>query len=392
MIAPDCEQLLREIIGQIYDAASDSRAWHKVLESITHLTMSKSAVLLYQDHEVHHASTFSSYGVESQWLTLYNEKYGAIDPSLQIIASVPTGHLTANHLALDAEQFYMSDTYQEFYKPQGMYHLAGTWLMRNEHRSALLGFQREKSAPEYEQEVLDMVRELVPHFQRALHIHRIHTEAVVKNDAFASGIDTMQTGVVFFNHQSQISYCNRSAKTIIDQHPAISRRNDMISATSDESNQKLRKAIAAACLANLNGMNSDPVSLGLRHPSRFAPLPVVVLPIHQSDLSIYLSDRSVAAVMIVTDPDRIMLTSPELLATIYDLTKAEAEVAIALANAKSPQEIADEKNVMITTIRSQIQSIFNKMGVNTQAQLIRTLLNSPLASVRVETCLRGELR
>lgn len=385
------EQFIYETIGHIYDAASDSRAWSKVLKDIAQLTGSKSAVLLYQDHEVHHASTFSSYGLESKWLALYNEKYGAIDPALDLISLVPAGELTATHLVSKADKIYESETFKNFYQPQGIYHLAGTWLMRNKYRSALLGFQREKGAAEYEPETLGWVNELVPHFQKALHIHRIQTEAIIKTEAFASGIDSMQTGVVFFDHQGQVNYCNKSAMAIIQQHPAIEMRNDMIYATCDESNRKLRKAVATAALANVQEINTQPIAVGLRHPETYTPLPALIIPIHQSELSLYLSKGSVAAVMVLTNPDRMQLTSPDLLATIYDLTKAEAEVAIALANAMSPAEIAKDKGVKITTIRSQIQSTFAKMGVNTQAQLIKTLLNSPLASAKIESVLHGKV-
>jgi len=363
-----------------------------VLEDISHLTNSKTAVLLYQDHEVRHASTFASYNVEAKWLALYNEKYGAIDPALELIASVPTGELTASHIVDGVNKVYESDTFKNFYQPQGMYHMAGTWLMRTPHRSAVIGFHREKSKPPYEAETLAKVKALVPHIQKALHIHRTHTEAFVKNDAFASGIDSMQMGVVFFDHHGMINYCNKSAKAIIQQHPAIEMRNNMIYATSDESNRKLREAVAMATLANVQEVVTKPIAIGLKHPGIYTPLPALIMPIHQSDLSIYLSKGSVAAVMILTDPDRMQLTSPELLATIHDLTKAEAEVAIALANALSPTEIAEEKGVKITTIRSQIQSIFAKIGVNTQAQLMKTLLNSPLASAKIEAVLNANIR
>jgi len=313
-------------------------------------------------------------------LALYNEKYGAIDPTFKVIAQVPTGELTSTHSVDNSELIYNSETFREFYSPQDMFHLAGTWLIRNEHRSALLGFQRSKTSPEYQLEVLSQVRELVPHFQKALHIYRTHTEAVVKNDAFASGIDTMQMGIIFFNHQSEVSYCNKSASSIINYHPAIDMRNKSIYATADECNKTLRKAISAASQANQFGTFIKPYAIGLKHPAAFTPLPVLITPIHQSELSVHLSKGPVAAVMTISDPDRILLTSPELLSTIYDLTQSEAEVAIHLANAMSPKEIAELKGVKITTIRSQVQSVFAKMGVKTQAQLIKILLCSPLTS------------
>jgi len=48
----------------------------------------------------------------------------------------------------------------------------------------------------------------------------------------------------------------------------------------------------------------------------------------------------------------------------------------------SVKDIAEEKGVQLTTIRSQVQSIYVKMDVKTQAQLIKALLYSPLASTK----------
>jgi len=379
------EELIHDIIGHIYDAALDRSAWYTVLEAIASLTASKSAILLYQDHKPEHTSVLSSYGFDAKWLTLYDEEHGAIDPVYEImVEAAVAGELVAISCVNrdKGDMFCESRTYQEFYKPQGVFHLAGTCLIQQENSSTWLGFQRTKSAPEYQPDILSLVKKLVPHLQKALHIYRRHTEAVVKNDAFASSTDTMQMGAVFFNHQCQISYCNKSASAIINQHPAIAMQNQHVFATIDECDKKLRSAIIAASQANLDGAFINSIAVGLKSPDSLAILPVLITPIHQSNFSPYISEGAIAAVMTLTDPDHILLTSPELLSTIYNLTKSEADVAIALANAMSVKDIAEEKGVQLTTIRSQVQSIYAKMDVKTQAQLIKTLLYSPLTSTK----------
>lgn len=381
-IGSNYEQLIHDIIAHIYDAALNRTAWYTVLEGIAALTASKSAILLFQSHKPDHTTVLSSYGFDAKWLTVYDEEHGAIDPSLEIISAAPVGELTAISCAHKDELFCESRTYHEFYKPQGVFHLAGTCLVQTKNSSTLLGFQRTKSAPEYQSETLELVKCLLPHLQKALHIYETYTEAVVKNDAFASSIDTMQMGAVFFNHQFQISYCNKSASSIINQHPAISMQNQHVFATIDECNKKLRKAIIAASQANLDGTFIKSVAIGLKSPESLAILPVLITPIHQSSFSPHISKGAITAVMTLTDPDQILLTSSELLSTIYHLTKSEADVAIALANAMSVKDIAEEKGVQLTTIRSQVQSIYAKMAVKTQAQLIKTLLYSPLASTK----------
>ncbi|OIO69692.1 MAG: hypothetical protein CO186_09965 [Zetaproteobacteria bacterium CG_4_9_14_3_um_filter_49_83] len=374
--------LANHLIGLIYDAACDSSKWRHVLQGICQLTHSKSAVLLYQDHEIQHASTFASFGLEPQWLELYNTTYGQKDPALDIIGSVPTGQLTASHLTGSEEELYNSDTYKEFYKPQDIYHLAGTWLLKNDARSALLGFQRPHHTPFYEAEILFQMNELVPHLQRALHIHKIYTASLIKNEAFALGLDSLKVGVIFFNNQLQIIFCNKSAEQIIENHPAITIRNESVFATSAADNLKIRHGLARAAIADQNDETDGITAIGLRHPDATTPLPTIISPIRQSDFRDNIAAGTASIVMTITNPDQMMINSPSLLEDIYGLSPSEAEVALHLANGITPTEIAAKKNVKLPTIRTQLISIYHKVGVKSQAQLIKILLNSAANTLR----------
>jgi DNA-binding CsgD family transcriptional regulator len=55
---------------------------------------------------------------------------------------------------------------------------------------------------------------------------------------------------------------------------------------------------------------------------------------------------------------------------LFGLSAAEARLLAALAQGSSPAAYADARSVSIATIRSQLQAIFQKVGVNSQAQLI----------------------
>ncbi len=376
------EQYIGEIISRIYDAILDSHVWDTVLENIACLTASKSVLLLYQDHEAHQPSLFSSYGFDAKWLTLYNKNHIASDPVFQLIASAPTGEIITMSCRNEAGIVYESETYKEFYRPQGVLHVAGTCLMKNENSTMLLGFQRTKSAPEYQPDILNQVKKLIPHLQKSLHISRAYNEVIVKNDAFAASIDTLQMGMVFFNQESQIMYCNKSASAIINQNPAITMQNQHIFATIDACNKKLKDAIAAASKANRDGAFIQSIAIGLKSSESFTPLPVLITPIHQTKLSPHMPKAGIAVVMTLMDPDQILPTSTEFLSTIYDLTRSEADVAVGLANAMSVKAIASAHGVQLTTIRSQAQSIYAKMGVKSQAQLIKVLLYSPIAMTK----------
>jgi DNA-binding CsgD family transcriptional regulator len=61
---------------------------------------------------------------------------------------------------------------------------------------------------------------------------------------------------------------------------------------------------------------------------------------------------------------------------LYRLTPAECRVALLLSDGHAPRQNANMVGVTNNTVRSQIKSIFSKMGVKRQGELIRPLLSN----------------
>ena len=70
------------------------------------------------------------------------------------------------------------------------------------------------------------------------------------------------------------------------------------------------------------------------------------------------------------------MTMINALMELFGLTPAEARVALSLANGHSIGETARNAATSRNTVRLQVRSIFSKMGINRQSQLIRTALIS----------------
>ncbi len=81
------------------------------------------------------------------------------------------------------------------------------------------------------------------------------------------------------------------------------------------------------------------------------------------------------AVICFSDPDMTHPIEADNLADVYDLTPAEAQVAI--ANGINTEKIASMNDVAISTIRSQLKAIYRKLGINSQAELVKVLLTGP---------------
>ena len=76
------------------------------------------------------------------------------------------------------------------------------------------------------------------------------------------------------------------------------------------------------------------------------------------------------------DPDRVARPEPEVLRTLYGLTRAEAVVAADLAAGLTLEEIAAKANVGIETVRTHVKRAMAKTDTRRQAELVLLVLRS----------------
>jgi DNA-binding CsgD family transcriptional regulator len=86
-----------------------------------------------------------------------------------------------------------------------------------------------------------------------------------------------------------------------------------------------------------------------------------------------------------TAPARAFAGLPEAarLRAEFGLTKAEARLALRLAEGSSLASAAQAFNVKLTTIRSQLQQVFAKTGTSRQTELVAMLMSRGYGSRRL---------
>jgi len=86
---------------------------------------------------------------------------------------------------------------------------------------------------------------------------------------------------------------------------------------------------------------------------------------------------SVAALVLARAQERIDKAPPPDAQARFGLTEAEAALAAALAAGEALSAYAARRGVRVQTARNQLQSVFQKVGVNRQSDLVRRLLTAP---------------
>lgn len=99
-----------------------------------------------------------------------------------------------------------------------------------------------------------------------------------------------------------------------------------------------------------------------------------VLPLPRSDWSLGFEPRAMVVLHALSEIDG---PRRQQLSTSFGLTRAEADIAILIAEGLSREEVAEQRTVSVSTVTSQLKSIFMKADVTREAQLV-ALLNRVL--------------
>jgi len=74
--------------------------------------------------------------------------------------------------------------------------------------------------------------------------------------------------------------------------------------------------------------------------------------------------------LVLLDLDECLEPDATLLQEVLGLTKAEARLAVRLACGVTLEDIAEEHDISISTVRGQLKSVFAKTGASRQAELV----------------------
>lgn len=368
------------VIDNIYKSSYNPTSWPVALESITKFTQSSSSALLYKDNELERASGMYTYNICKEHLDRYNA-YG-IDPNFMIMAKHrPVGQAAAvDHIIPDRhklEQQY-GEEFNRLLATLDLYHIGGAILFMDEVRTAAIAVQRKREMGVWSQDQIEKLNTLIPHLQRTMNIQKEFTRLQTHRQALLNGMDRSLMGLILFDLTLEPVYINPVAEKILAYHPALEIHNKKVCAANHNDTIKIHDALLKAVSANDAGNPKNAsTAFGLRHNNCQTTLPVSISPVNNV-FHVFENNNSLAhAVMCFSDPDRSHPIETSKLAAIYGLTPTEAQVAIAIANGISPDEISRLHHVAISTVRSHLKKIFQKLGINHQTELVKILLTGP---------------
>ena len=371
---------ISDLIGKIYTAAADPSAWDDFLSSLASVGGGSCSAITYHSKPVGQHMLAAQYGVTPAVQQEYLRHYGALDlwykSALRVahVGWVGDGRALVSEHELSRSEFYND----HLRRSDDLFHFCGAVLQMDGKAIGSLGILRTRRTGPFSQKHIGLMRILLPHAQRAVQLHGQFLQLRNRCEMLEAALERVTTGIVFVDAAGLLLFANRSANVLLRRSDGlISARDGLRSCNAGETARLQRMIRGAAKTGSGNGLSSG----GVIQISRAVPrLPLTLLVAPAPAILPGLAPFNPAAVIFITDPDQRAMPDREILLRVYGLTNAECELARLLADGATLHTAAERRHVTVATVRTQLKSIFRKMNVSTQSQLVRLAMMLPASA------------
>ena len=367
------ERLL-ELIDAIYERGFDHQDWNKVLEKLCHLLHANSAGLFFINFRQETFRILGEHGFPESFISSYQLGLGAEDKTATVMMALPEGaaHSAIDHKISEREHPFF---YEKFLLPHNVGYVGALNICNNERYFVGIGIHRGMDQTQFNDDELSYLKRLYPHFRRVFGFSDILEQLKEKEDVFMSALSRIPIGVIIINSELEITYHNELAGALSKKDLGLKIENNHLKLDTLSDQHLLKSSII-----ELLNHEITHKTLQIKSDFQISPLTLMARNVESSAKPIKFHQNQI--ILYISYPELCSFSNADSLQAVYKLTVAEAHLALSLTNGLTLQNIAEDKNISVQTVRSQLKSVFNKMNVNSQSELVRHILTSALNLTR----------
>ncbi len=368
---------IERLLGDIYDAAINGQLWAQVTASVAEACGAEKVMLSATDvlnpvynfaapHNIElmtveewRAGGYDAMEVElyRHWMTLADLRQPSNSDE---VFGGPEGYAR------------VAGPYYELLERSGIRRQMIAMFDKGDYRQAGIGLNNYDPFPPHSAQVLGR---LVPHLRRALEIHRQLSSVRRENQQLYQALDVLATGVILLDTAHKVCYANPLAGQLLRQHGGISFQQRQLRLSQAAQSAKLNALIEGAVRTSLREASAQPGGvMGLPSAQAGQDLTLSVMPL--SALAAYqeLCHEQVAAALFISPSNAHHLLLERALVDLYRLSPREVELCRLFVNQPSLDSMATQLGISIHSVRTMMKSIFQKTGQDSQAKLVRLLM------------------
>jgi len=355
-----------ELIDRIYEAAIVPEFWPKVLQSISDLSASVGGVLFTTNNEV--SDWVASPEMAPIASEYFGQGWGDRNPRPARAVALRLSGFVSDHDLFSPKEID-ADPYYQHMRKIGLGWCAGIVTPLPHGDAVVFTWARRYEWGPFKAKLLEPLSGIAGHLNRsAMVAARLGLE---KARAAAEAMNIIGLPAATLSPSGRLIFANDPFQQFM---PALVQDRMTRLTVNDPRADALLETALARIASNLN-LPHQVQSIPLAEGGRRRPMVLHVIPIRRAAHDIFDATSTMLVLTALTSragPDATIIQG------LFDLTPAEARIALAIAAGVQPTEIARKQGVSVETVRTQLKSIFLKTGTTRQLELARLLARTTL--------------
>ena len=211
---------------------------------------------------------------------------------------------------------------------------------------------------------------LLPHLRQYVRVRSALAEAQCLGASVAGLLENTRVGVLQLDRRGRIVETNDIAGDMLHRMDGLCDLAGELCASRPEDNARLKNLLAGA-LPRFGGRGvSGSMTVRRSQPQPGYALHVMPVTDREDDYR----PRDAAALVLIVDPVVRARIGADVVEAVLGLTPAEAEIAVLLAQGRTPRQMAVTTGRRYNTVRTHLKHIFAKLGVSRQLEVAQAVI------------------
>ncbi len=360
-------RLLDDLIQLVSETPLQPERWNEAARGFAELLGGTDAGIFFGSTRLRDTFVPAARTLEPRWLEAYDQHFHKFDERTRLINRLPAGAVFLGHRLLPDAVLRSSPFYQEFLRPQRLLHIAGIRLLADDG-GAVLRVLRHDDEQAFGNRETALLERFGPHVRCALEVTRRMNEM---QSLVVDLLERFPGAVLVLDQRGRLEHANVAGHRLLATDGPLERQHD----GTVHARNPIQQLVFQACLARAQG--SDTSDSGRLAVARLQP------PQHDRPLTLTAVPRrlcppgcATGIMLLVRDPADRLAASAESVARELGLTRAQASIALALANGETLEQIALSRHSTLDTVRTHLKGALARTGTHRQTQLIRLVMLS----------------
>ena len=249
-----------------------------------------------------------------------------------------------------------------------------TFPISNRRHFTLVLHRSTDDARDLEQSEEQFLNILLPHLKQSVQLNRGFSELETRSNHFEAALDKVRTGLILCGADLDVDWYNRAAGKMIETSTTLSLVHGQLWCGSPAVSSRLRTLAAAVARGD---QPSATLALG-DNADDLVHIRITRIDPAQTDRA-WRADAQIA--LFLSHSADVPHFDAADVASLFSLTPAEARLAGAIAAGETLADFAERRGISLGTARIQLKQVLAKTASGRQAELVRKLCSSAVASL-----------